>query len=728
MTKKLIDPHFEREKEKYELPIPSREFIIQTLSDYGRPISKVRLLDLLLLEDPQEQEALGFRLKAMLRDGQIMQDRKGRYCLLTRINLIRGRVQGHQDGFGFFIPEVGKGKDMVLAPGEMRGVMDGDLVLAYPIGVDRRGRAEAKIHEIVEHANTNVVGRFFVEHGVGMVIPDNKRLTQDITILPEEFNTAKNGQVVLAEIIAFPSRRNQAIGKIIHVLGDHMSPGMEIDIAIHAHHLPAVFPEDTLEEVRRIPMHVSAEELKGRNDLRNLSFVTIVGEDAKDFDDAVYCEHTDKGDFRLYVAIADVSHYVQPGTALDQEAARRGNSVYFPGQVIPMLPEALSNGICSLNPHVDRLCMVADIIISPEGHIQRSRIYRGVFHSKARLTYTKVGNWLKDGRTDAEHASLWPHLQTLNELYQALKAARKKRGAIDFDTVETRIIFDEHRKIQQISPVIRNDAHRLIEECMLAANVAVAEFLAKSNLPILYRVHPPPEEEKIAVLREFLSELGFRLTGGERPAPKDFQKTLASLGERPEKKLIEMVMLRSLKQAQYIEENAGHFGLAYPAYTHFTSPIRRYPDLLIHRALAACLEHGDKESYPYNADEVDRLGRQCSITERRADDATRDAVLWLKCEYMQDKLGQVFTGTITGVTAFGLFIELDEIFVEGLVHISNLKSDYYQFDPSKHRLLGERSGQVFRLGEKMSVQVARVDLDERKIDFEPVESEQATHD
>lgn len=728
MTKKTSDPHYEREKEKYALPIPSREFIIQTLTEYGRPISKTRLLELLCLENPEEQEALGFRLKAMLRDGQIMQDRKNRFCLLARINLIRGRVQGHPDGFGFFIPDQVKGKDMVLAPGEMRGVMDGDLVLAYPIGIDRRGRTEAKIHEIIEHANTNVVGRFFVEHGVGIVVPDNKRLTQDITILPEEFHDAKNGQVVLAEIIAFPSRRNQAIGKILHVLGDHMSPGMEIEIAIHAHHLPSAFPEDVLQDVRNIPMQVKPDELKGRSDLRHLAFVTIDGEDAKDFDDAVYCELTPSGDFHLYVAIADVSHYVQPNTSLDQEAARRGNSVYFPGQVIPMLPEALSNGICSLNPHVDRLCMVAEIVISPEGKMKRSRIYRAVFHSKARLTYTQVGNWLQANQADADYREIWPHLQALNTLYHALKTARKKRGAIDFDTVETRIIFDENRKIREISPVIRNDAHRLIEECMLAANVAVAEFLAKSNLPILYRVHPPPEEEKIVLLREFLSELGFRLTGGEKPEPKDFQKTLESLDGRPEKKLIEMVMLRSLKQAQYIEENAGHFGLAYPAYTHFTSPIRRYPDLLIHRALAACIDHAEKEAYPYTANEIDGLGRQCSLTERRADDATRDAVLWLKCEYMQDKLGQVFTGTITGVTAFGLFIELDQIYVEGLVHISTLKSDYYQFDPAKHRLLGERSGRVYRLGQKMSVQVARVDLDDRKIDFEPVETEQVNHE
>ncbi|OGV25449.1 MAG: ribonuclease R [Legionellales bacterium RIFCSPHIGHO2_12_FULL_37_14] len=720
MSSKPIDPYYDREKDKYAFPIPSREFILQTLADFGRPIAKNQLLEKLTINTEQEQEAIGFRLKAMLRDGQLMQDRKGRFCLFNCINLQRGRVQGHADGFGYFIPDDADKKDMVLAPVEMRSVMHNDLVLAYPIGVDRRGRMEAKIHEVIERGNTTVVGRFFTEHGVSTVVPDNKRITQDITILPNETNNATNGQIVLVEIIAFPSRYNPTLGKVVHVLGDHLSAGMEIIIAIHAHHLPATFSAEVLQEVGKIPAKVTQEDIVGRKDLRDLPFVTIDGEDAKDFDDAVYCKKTPKGEFQLFVAIADVSHYVKIGSALDNEALLRGNSVYFPGKVIPMLPEALSNGICSLNPKVDRLCMVAEIIIASDGKKKRSKIYRAVFNSHARLTYTQVGDWIKNATLAESEANLWPHIKTLHELYLTLRTARKKRGAIDFETTETSIIFDENKKIKEIKPVIRNDAHRLIEECMLMANVAVAEFLANTKLPVLYRVHPPPEEEKITLLRQFLSELGLRLPGGEKPAPKDFQTTLTSLANRPERKMIEMVMLRSLKQAQYIEENAGHFGLAYDAYTHFTSPIRRYPDLIIHRALAAAIDNASSEEYPYNAKKIKNFGKHCSMTERRADEATREAVLWLKCEYMQNKLGQTFTGTITGVTAFGLFVELDEIFVEGLVHISNLKSDYYQFDPSRHHLIGSRTGHIFRLGEKMSVIVARVDLDDRKIDFDPV--------
>lgn len=721
VSKKSKDPFYKREKEKYAIPIPSRELIMQELEDFGRPMTRTQLLTRLEVENESEQEALGFRLKAMLRDGQIMLDRRGRFCLLKRINLQRGTIQGHPDGYGFFIP-AGGGEDMILSAKEMRTVMHGDLVLAYQSGADRRGRPEGKIHEIIEHANATVVGRFFTEHGVGFVIPDNKRLTQDISIPLEFAGGAKNGQMVLIEVIAFPSKRNQAIGKVIHILGDHMAPGMETEVAIHAHGIPAEWPEEVTAEVAKIPQKITEDQLKNRVDLRHLSFVTIDGEDAKDFDDAVYCYQKPKGGYQLYVAIADVSHYVAVDSALDKEAERRGNSVYFPGKVVPMLPEALSNGICSLNPHVDRLCIVAEMAITPDGKISRSRFYRAVFHSHARLTYKQVAQWLEDERTDAQHEALWPMLQSLHALYKTFLKARKARGAMDFETTETRIEFDEKRKIQRIIPVIRNDAHRLIEECMLAANVATARFLEKAKLPVLYRVHETPDEDKIGALRLFLGELGLQLGGGKKPHPKDFQKVLSTIENRPEKHLIETVMLRSLKQAQYIEENDGHFGLAYSAYTHFTSPIRRYPDLLIHRAVGHLIDKAKEEKFHYTAEEMSRLGKHCSFTERRADEATREVVAWLKCEYMQDKLGQVFQGTISAVTSFGIFVELDEIYVEGLVHVTSLRNDYYAFDAIKHRLVGERGGHVYRLGDKMKVLVARVDLDERKIDFEPAEN------
>ncbi|CAM4240961.1 ribonuclease R [Legionella pneumophila subsp. pneumophila] len=695
---------------------------MEILDEYGRPMSRSKLFDKLDLSSESQQESLGFRLKAMLRDGQIMQDRRGRFCLLQKINLLRGTVQGHPDGFGFFIPDDGS-EDMVLSAKEMRAVMHGDLVLAYQSGLDRRGRPEAKIHEVLEHANTTVVGRFFTDHGVNFVIPDSKRLTQDISIPQEFIGEAKNGQIVLVELIAYPNKRSQAIGRVIHILGEHMAPGMEIQVAIHAHGIPFEWPDDVLAEVGKIPQQISEEQLKGRTDLRNLPFVTIDGEDAKDFDDAVYCYKKPKGGFQLYVAIADVSHYVAKDSALDQEAARRGNSVYFPGKVVPMLPEALSNGVCSLNPHVDRLCMVAELSITQEGKISRSRFYRAVIHSHARLTYTSVGAWLEQGKADEKHQALWPMLESLYDLYHVLLDTRRLRGAMDFETTETRIEFDENKKIKCIVPVIRNDAHKLIEECMLAANVATARFLEKAEIPTLYRVHAAPEEDKITALRQFLGELGLSLGGGRKPGPKDFQRTMNMIGDRPEKHLIETVMLRSLKQAQYVESNEGHFGLAYSAYTHFTSPIRRFPDLLIHRAIGHILDNHPIYEFEYSHEDMNRLGKHSSMTERRADEATREVITWLKCEYMQDKLGQVFKGRISAVTSFGIFVELDEIYVEGLVHVTSLKNDYYTFDSAKHRLIGARGGQVYRLGDKMTVLVARVDLNERKIDFEPVEDE-----
>lgn len=720
MSKKSKDPHYKREKEKYEHPIPSREYILQVLAEYGRPLSRAALISALDVAAPEQQEALGFRLKAMLRDGQLMKDRRNRFCLMKKINLVRGRVQGHPDGIGFFIPDDGS-RDMMLSPKEMRTAMHGDVVLAWESGADRRGRPEAQIHEIVERANHTVVGRYFTEHGVGFVVPDNKRLSMDISVPLECAGEAKSNQMVLAEIMAFPSKRNQAIGKVVNILGEHMAPGMEIEVAIHAHGIPADWPDNVLEEAGAFSQKVNDTDVEGRKDFRSLPFVTIDGDDAKDLDDAVYCVAKPKGGFQLYVAIADVSHYVKPGSALDKEAHLRGNSVYFPEKVVPMLPEALSNGLCSLNPMVDRLCMVAEMAITADGKISRSRFCTGVFRSQARLTYKQVAEWLKKDKAEDAFAAIWPTVQNLKAVYDVLLAARKKRGAIDFDTSETRIVFDEQRKIDQIVPTVRTDAHRIIEECMLAANVATARFLQKHKVASMYRVHASPAEDKLDALRQFLSEWGLTLGGGKKPHPKDFAKTIQAIGDRPERQIIETVLLRSLKQAQYNEENSGHFGLAYPAYTHFTSPIRRYPDLMVHRAIAHILEHNTPEGFSYSEEAVSKIARHCSMTERRADEATREVVSWLKCEFMQGKLGQVFRGTISSVTGFGIFVELEDIYVEGLVHVTALKSDYYHFDAVGHRLVAERSGKTYRLGDSMQVLVARVDLEERKIDFEPLE-------
>lgn len=718
MSKKnFFDPQRAREKERYDNPIPSREAILAYLDDVGRPVSFKHLKDVMSLHEEERTDALGFRLKAMLRDGQLMQDRRNRYCLMKRLNLFRGKILGHVDGFGFIIPEEEGQNDLFLSAKEMRSVMHGDIVLAYEVSRDKRGRREGQVHEILEHANANVVGRFFSEKGVHFVEPDNKRLNQAIAISDEDCLHAKPGQMVLVDMIAFPAKRHPGLGKIVEVLGDHMAPGIEIDIAMHSHDIPHRWPQAVLDQVTSIPLTVQDSDLVGRKDLRELDFVTIDGEDARDFDDAIYCAETKKGGWQLYVAIADVSHYVLPGSPLDKEAYKRGTSVYFPEKVVPMLPEQLSNGLCSLNPHVDRLCLVCEMSMSANGKMIRSTFYRAVIHSKARLTYRMVSKVFQ-GET---RPPSMPPLEAAYQLYKVLAKARIKRGAMSFDTTETQIVFDENKKIKKIVPLIRNEAHYLIEECMLAANVAAAQFVKRAKVPALYRVHSPPHEDKIEKLREFLSGFALSLGGGKKPHPKHFCETLEKLEGRTDKSLIETVMLRSLTQAQYVEKNDGHFGLAYTEYAHFTSPIRRYPDLLTHRAIIFALGHQSLNEFLYSKKEMAEFGRHCSFNERRADEATRDVVSWLKCEYMQDKIGEQYLGTISSVTSFGVFVTLDDIFVDGLVHMSALKGDYYQFDAVRHRLLGERTKKSYRLGDKLTVQIASVDLDGGKIDFELIE-------
>jgi ribonuclease R len=712
------DPYADREASNYQNPIPSREFITQYLEELGRPASKEHLIKAFKLKGEDEKEAMRRRLLAMMRDGQLMCNRRGSYGLVDKMDLIRGRVIGHPDGFGFVVPDTG-GKDLFLSDRQMRLAFHGDRVLVRERGLDRRGRREAVIIEVLERNTDRIVGRLISEGGVLFVVPDNKHITQDILIPPHELHGASNGQIVLVELMTPPTMRTQAIGRIVEVLGEHMAPGMEIAIALRAHNLPHTWPEDVLQETKSLHNEVSEQDKQGRTDLRDLPFVTIDGEDARDFDDAVFCKPMAKGGWQLYVAIADVSHYVQPGTALDREASNRGNSVYFPSQVIPMLPEILSNGLCSLNPKVDRLCMVCEMSISPKGKLTRYYFYKAVMHSKARLTYTKVASLIArdNPNLQQQYTEILPHIDQLYALYQVLLATREERGALDFATIETKIEFGKNRKIKRIVPMVRNEAHRLIEECMLAANVATARFLEAQKIPALYRVHEPPKEEKAADLRQFLAELGLELKGHKQPKPKDFAAVLSQVAKRDEAHLIRMVMLRSLKQAIYTPKNDGHFGLAYPAYTHFTSPIRRYPDLLIHRAIAFLIEKKPLHEFNYSQNHMEKMGDHCSMTERRADDATRDVVSWLKCEYMQDKVGKVFDGIISAVTSFGVFVELREVFVEGLVHITDLHNDYYHFDALRHQLLGKRSGRSYRVGQPLRVTVARVDLDERKIDF-----------
>ena len=706
------DPFLSREQERYEHPLPSREWILSVLEQEGVPVEPERLSKLLEIR-PDEEDNFTRRLNAMERDGQILRNRRGALCVVDKLGLIRGRVVGHPDGFGFLVPDDDGGGDLFLSPWEMTKVFHGDRVMARASGVDRRGRREGAIVEVLERAHARVVGRLHEEHGVCYLVPEDRRLTQDILIPREACNGAHSGQVVVAEIIEQPDRHVKPVGRIVEVLGNYADPGMEIEIALRKHDLPHVFPPAVEALAQKLPKAVRKSDWKGHEDLTQLPLVTIDGETAKDFDDAVYCEREGKG-FRLWVGIADVSHYVKHGDPLDLEARVRGNSVYFPRRVIPMLPEELSNGLCSLNPQVERLCLTCEMAIGARGEIKDYRFYPAVMFSHARLTYTAVAAILADAKSAQarEHRALVPHLQNLDALFRVLLGARERRGAIDFESSETRMEFDDQGKITAIYPVQRNDAHRLIEECMLAANVCASDFLRSHEHPALYRIHEGPTPEKLEALRQFLREFGLQLGGGEEPHAKDYAKLLSEIRGRPDYQLLQTVLLRSLRQAVYSPDNVGHFGLAYEAYTHFTSPIRRYPDLLVHRAIKAVLL-----GEAYNPGDWAALGQHCSETERTADDATRDVEAWLKAYYMRDRVGEQFTGTISGVAAFGVFVALDQVYVEGMVHVSELGNDYFQYDAARHQMVGERTRKRFRLGDRIEVKLVRADLETTRLDF-----------
>jgi ribonuclease R len=741
-----LDPEATREAQKYENPIPSRELILKLLEDRGAPATRAQLQDELGITGEEGIEALRRRLRAMERDGQLIYTRRGAYAPIDKLDLIKGRVQGHRDGFGFLVPEAG-GDDLFLSPAQMRLVFDGDKVLGRVTGVDRRGRSEGTVVEVIERAHEVLVGRYYRENGIAYVAADNAKINHEVLIQPGCEHGAEPGQYVEVKITQWPNIHRQAQGEVVEVVGDYMAPGVEIEVALRSYDIPSVWPQAVLNEASKLKDQVEEKDKLKRVDLRHLPLVTIDGEDARDFDDALYCEPQKAsgwrlfaGGWKLYVAIADVSHYVPVGSALDEEAELRGTSVYFPSEVVPMLPEAISNGLCSLMPRVDRLALVCEMTLSKSGELTSYEFCEGVIHSHARLTYTQVSNMLEHPRSQEgmalskQYAEVLPALKDLYELYKALAKARQGRGAIDFETTETRIVFGENRKIAEIRPTTRNDAHKIVEECMLAANVATARFLGDLELPGLYRVHDGPKPEKVERLREFLNALGLSLTRKKGdPTPEDYAEVLRKVQGRPDAQLIQTVMLRSLSQAVYSPHNAGHFGLNYEAYTHFTSPIRRYPDLLTHRAIRSVIRSRRKSDlvkragagnipkaviYPYDMAALERLGEQCSQNERRADEATRDVVSWLKCEFMQDRVGESFDGLVTSVTGFGLFIELKDIYIEGLVHITALPADYYNFDQVHHRLVGERSGRSFRLGDTVRVVIARVDLDERKIDFE----------
>ena len=701
--------------------LPERSALIEFLGKVGAPVEFTRIAGAHALRTPAEQEALQRRLAAMERDGQVIRNRRGEFGLVDRMDLVTGRVIGHRNGFGFVRPDDAS-SDLFLSPRHMRRLMHGDRVVARVVKVDRDGRREGALVEVLERGVAKVVGRLWRESGVTFVRPHNSRIHHDVLVPPDASTDARDGDYVVARVTEPPTGRHPPIGAVEEVLGSRMLPGMEIDVAIRTYELPVAWSEETVSEAAALPAGVRSADLEGREDLRGLAFVTIDGEDARDFDDAVHCERT-AGGWRVMVAIADVSAYVRPGTALDAEARLRGNSVYFPDRVIPMLPESISNGLCSLRPREDRLCLGCELIVTESGRIHRSRFFEGVIRSRARLTYTEVSQALeRDGaQARGRLAEVAPMLGLLRDAYAALRRARDERGAIDLDVTEARVVLGPDGRVERFEPTERNVAHRIIEECMVAANVAAARLLERHRLPVLYRIHEGPPPDKVQELRVFLDEFGLRLGGDEAPQPRHFAAVVEDAASRPDAQLVQTVLLRSLSQAAYAPGNVGHFGLAHRAYLHFTSPIRRYPDVVAHRAIRHLLRRGRPGDFePAPGSSLAAVGDHCSMTERRADDATRDAIAWLKCEFMLGKLGEVFDATITGVAAFGVFATLDEVFVEGLVHVSALGPDYFRFDPVGHRLRGERSRRSFRLGDRMRVRVASVDPDERRVDFEPV--------
>jgi ribonuclease R len=700
---------------------PTRDEIIAMLETHGKPLQRRDIVIAMDVKSDDSQEILRRRLRAMVRDGQLIQTRRKAFGLPARMDLVKGRISAHRDGFGFVIPDDG-GSDLFISPREMRKVLHGDRVLAGVTGTDRQGRREGMIADVLERANDSIVGRYVEENGVALVVPDDPRINQDVMIPLKDTAGARPGQVVVATIVSEPTERQSPVGKITEILGQSGAPGMATEIAIRSHGLPYLWPDGVEAAAEAFGEAVPEEMKSGRKDLRQLPLVTIDGADARDFDDAVFARKQNKG-WRLVVAIAEVSAYVQPGSLLDQEAINRATSVYFPSRVIPMLPEALSNGLCSLKPGVDRLCLACEMTINNDGMVQRSRFVAAVMRSSARLTYQQVADYYDNGvlKHHDDQQEVKQNLDDLHSLYKALRAARLRRGAIDFESIEYGFQFDTRGAVTGLIPQERNDAHKLIEECMILANVEAAGFLLKRQLPAPYRVHASPPEGKLEALALFLKGQGMQVPWRDNPEPKDFEEIVLQAQGRPDEHLIMAVLLRSQSLAAYQPGNEGHFGLALKAYTHFTSPIRRYPDLVVHRAIHALIQKGEPSGYPYSKEAMSELCARCSHNSRRAEEAERGVIDRLKCAYLETHIGEEFDGMVSGVTSFGLFVELDYGRISGLVHVTGLPNDYYHFDPVAHRMKGERTGRVFQLSDRVRIRVIAVNMDDRKIDFELVE-------
>ncbi len=707
-----------RKGKPYKHPIPGPNELIDFLEEAGRPLKAEAILARFGLKGQRMRSLLVDRLYTMVRAGQVLENRRGEFCLTAKLDLVTGTVSGHRDGYGFVVRDDGDGNDIFLSAREMRPLFNGDRVAVRISGLDHRGRAEGELVDILERGTRQVAGQFIRERGIGIVVPDNPKIAHRVLIPKNEWGGAKPGQIVVADIVDYPTQVEQATGRIVEVIGAPDAKGIATDIAIHSHAIPDKWPGEVLKQIERYGSSVPQKAKEGRYDLRDIDLVTIDGADARDFDDAVFCERDGSG-WTLLVAIADVSHYVKVGSALDREATRRGTSVYFPDRVVPMLPEVLSNGLCSLNPKVDRLCMVCEMQVGGDGKVRSAEFYEAVMRSKARLTYSQVWSFLS-GESDKDvPRELQASVRELHALYKALATARSRRGAIEIDLPQTKFLLDKGGEIDRIEVVPRNDAHRLIEECMIAANVEAAKFLKRHRIPGLYRVHAKPDPDRFDELRLFLTSLGLKVAHPHHVQPRDFTKIIRQTADRPDATAIMMTMLRSLTHAEYSPSNIGHFGLALDSYAHFTSPIRRYPDLLVHRAIRHIVGGGKPGRYAYGVREMERLGSITSAHEKRAEEATRDVEAWLKCRYMEQHLGDEFEGVITGVTNFGVFVQITDLLTDGLVHVTSLSNDYYHYEPGSQSLVGERTGKKFRLGDAMRVHVSRVDMETRRIDFRP---------
>lgn len=745
------DPHKKREERKYENPIASREYILDTLERLGEPAGFKKLsLELKCLDEPKT-EALKARLQAMVRDGQLVKDSRQIFSVASKVEMKTGKVSAHPDGFGFLMTDDKNHEDIYLSFQQMRQVFHGDKALVRLRGMDRRGRIEGEIVEVLERSTRQLVGRLYPLGDAFVLEPLSKRFPQELLVAREDtggaidtrFDGKKAGsdKIVVAELITQPALHEKARARVVEILGDHLTPGIEVEIALRNNDIPSEFLPEVIEEADNLPLEVTREDKKDRKDLTKVPFVTIDGEDARDFDDAVYCEPNSgglknvlkKNGWRLWVAIADVSHYIQPDSPLDDSAFDRATSVYFPQYVVPMLPEKLSNGLCSLRPDEERLTMVCEMTISARGRISSYKFYKGVIRSFARLTYNQVNGVLEAGSEsdDGLDKKIRSNLETLKSLYLTLNARRKERGALDLDTVELDFQFDEEAKLTKIVPKKRLLAHRLIEEAMLCANVCAARFLGSQTSAGLYRVHEPPEADRVEKLREFLQTLGIQLGGGELPTPGDMQRAIEQMQKTGSGPIFQMAILRSLQQAVYQRANKGHFGLNYKEYAHFTSPIRRYPDLIVHRLIKTVIhsrkktdkverfgKSAQKKNPTYSEEQIDDIGEHSSMAERRADAAVYEVLDWIKCDYLEKHVGDSFEGVITGVTAFGMFVELKDLYIEGLVHVSTLVGEYFNYDAASQCLTGDRTNYRYGLGETVQVQVVKVDPEEGKIDFE----------